>query len=192
MYAIRKVNNMYLEKAGKENTQRTLQIAKEEAMKRGIGHIVVASTFGETGLAAAQLLKGTGIELVVVTPNTGIREPDLQTFDPEIRKKIEGMGGKIHTGTMVLRGLGTALKERGSLSYEQAVADTLRMFGQGTKVVIEIVAMSADAGLIPFADVIAVAGTGRGADTAAVIKANSSNRFFDIKLREYLVKPLDF
>ncbi|VVB86954.1 Pyruvate kinase, alpha/beta domain [uncultured archaeon] len=183
---------MYFEKAGKENTQRTLQIAKEEASKRGISHIVVASTFGDTGLAAAELLRGTGIKLIVVTHNTGIREPNLQTFDPEIKKKIESMGGKVHTGTMVLRGLGTALKERGSISYEQAVADTLRIFGQGTKVVVEIVAMSADAGLIPFSDVIAVAGTGRGADTAAVIKASSSNKFFDIKLREYLVKPLDF
>lgn len=183
---------MYFEKAGKENTQKTLQIAKEEAVKRGISHIVVASTFGETALAAAHILNGTGINLVVVTHNTGIREPDLQTFDPEIRKKIENMGGKVHTGTMVLRGLGTALKEKGSLSYEQTVADTLRIFGQGTKVMVEIVAMSADAGLIPFSDVIAVAGTGRGADTAAVIKANSSNRFFDIKVREYLVKPSDF
>lgn len=183
---------MYFEKAGKENTQRTLQIAKEEALKRGIHHIVVASTFGDTGLAAAHILKGTGIKLIVVTHNTGIRELNLQTFDPEIKKKIESMGGKVHTGTMVLRSLGTALKERGSLSYEQTVADTLRIFGQGTKVVVEIVAMSADAGLIPFSDVIAVAGTGTGADTAVVIKANSSNRFFDIKLREYLVKPLDF
>ncbi|MFA4957986.1 MAG: hypothetical protein WC556_13545 [Candidatus Methanoperedens sp.] len=183
---------MYFEKAGKENTQKTLQIAKEEALKRGISHIVVASTFGETAVAAAEMLKDTGIKLVVVTHNTGIREPNLQTFDPEIKKKIENMGGKVHTGTMVLRGLGTALKEKGSISYEQTVADTLRIFGQGTKVMVEIVAMSADAGLIPFSDVIAVAGTGRGADTAAVIKANSSNRFFDIKLREYLVKPYEF
>jgi len=44
--------------------------------------------------------------------------------------------------------LGTALKEKGSLTYEQTVADTLRIFGQGTKVMVEIVAMSADAGLI--------------------------------------------
>jgi hypothetical protein len=183
---------MYFEKAGKENTQKTLQIAKEEALKRGIDHIVVASTFGETALAASEILRGTGIKLVVVTHNTGIREPNLQTFDPEIKNKIENMGGKVHTGTMVLRGLGTALKERGSPSYEQIVADTLRIFGQGTKVMVEIVAMSADAGYIPFSDVIAVAGTGRGADTAAIIKANSSNRFFDIKLREYLVKPCDF
>ena len=183
---------MYFEKAGKENTQRTLQIAKEEALKRGINHIVVASTFGDTGLAASHMLKDTGIKLIVVTHNTGIREPNLQTFDPEIKKKIESMGGKVHTGTMVLSGLGTALKERVSQSSEQIVADTHRILGQGTKVAVDIIAMSADAGLIPFADVIAVAGTGRGADTAAVIKANSSNRFFDIKLREYLVKPLDF
>jgi len=183
---------MYFEKAGKENTQKTLQIAKEEALKRGINHMVVASTFGDTALAASEMLRGTGIKLVVVTHNTGIREPGLQTFDPEIKNKIENVGGKVHTGTMVLRSLGTAIKEKGSASNEQIVADTLRIFGQGTKVVIEIVAMSADAGLIPFSDVIAVAGTGRGADTAAVIKANSSNRFFDIKLREYLVKPRDF
>ena len=36
---------MYFEKAGKENTQRTLQIAKEEALKRGIGSV---TNFDET------------------------------------------------------------------------------------------------------------------------------------------------
>ncbi len=183
---------MYFEKAGKENTQRTLQIAKEEAIKRGIKHIVVASTSGDTGLAAAELLKGTGINLIVVTHNTGIREEGVQPFSPDTRNKIEELSGHVHTGTMVLRGLGTALKEKGGHSHEQVVADTLRIFGQETKVVIEITAMSADAGLIPFSDVIAVSGTGKGADTAAVIKANSSNRLFDIKLREYLVKPKNF
>ncbi len=78
---------MYFEKAGKENTKKALQIAKEKALKRGISHIVVASTFGETALAAAEIFKGTGIKLVVVTHNKGIRE-------------IENMGGKVHTGTM--------------------------------------------------------------------------------------------
>ena len=47
---LKKVNKMYFEKAGKENTERTLLIAKEEALKRGINHIVVASTFGDTAL----------------------------------------------------------------------------------------------------------------------------------------------
>ncbi len=100
---------MYSEKAGKENTQRTLQIAKEEAIKRGIKHIVVASTYGDTGLAAAELLKGTEINLIVVTHNTGIREEGVQPLSPDTRNKIEELGGHVHTGTMVLRGLGTAL-----------------------------------------------------------------------------------
>jgi uncharacterized protein len=66
------------------------------------------------------------------------------------------------------------------------------MFGQGIKVCVEIAAMAADAGLIPAGDVIAVGGTGRGADTAAVIAADSSNRFFNIKVREILAKPVEF
>jgi hypothetical protein len=32
----------------------------------------------------------------------------------------------------------------------------------------------------------------QGADTAAVIAADSSNRFFNIKVREILAKPVDF
>ena len=52
--------------------------------------------------------------------------------------------------------------------------------------------MAADAGLIPSEDVLAIAGTGRGADTAVIIGANSSNRFFDIKVREILAKPMGF
>jgi hypothetical protein len=55
-----------------------------------------------------------------------------------------------------------------------------------------MVAMAADAGLIPCEDVIAIAGTARGADTALLIGAHSSNRFFDIKIKEVLVKPRNF
>ena len=60
------------------------------------------------------------------------------------------------------------------------------------KVCVDIVAMATDASLIPVEDVISVAVTGRGADTVTVIAANSTNRFFDIKVREILAKPRDF
>jgi uncharacterized protein len=96
------------------------------------------------------------------------------------------------TPNFFLRGLGAALRTRYNFSHEQVVADTLRMFGQGIKVCVEIAAMAADAGLIPAGDVIAVGGTGRGADTAAVIAADFSNRFFNIKVREILAKPVEF
>jgi len=52
--------------------------------------------------------------------------------------------------------------------------------------------MAADAGLVPPADVVCVAGTGRGADTAAVVRAVPSNMFFDLKIRAYVAKPYNF
>ncbi|MBT9537472.1 MAG: hypothetical protein IVZ94_05020 [Nitrospirae bacterium] len=50
--------------------------------------------------------------------------------------------------------------------------------------------MAADAGLIPEEEeVLAVAGTGRGADTVMVIKSAVSKRFLDLKALEILAKP---
>jgi len=183
---------MYFEKAGKSNTDATLKIAKKVLLERGIKNIVVASTSGYTGLKAAELFRDTSAGLIVVTHNTGFKESGVQEFDSGIRKKIETFGGKVYTGTMVLRGLGSAIRGKGGYTYEQIVADTLRMLGQGIKVCVEIVAMASDAGLIPPEDVIAVAGTGKGADTAVIVKADSSNHFFQIKIREILAKPREF
>jgi len=183
---------VYFQKAGKENTQDTLRIAKEEALKRGIRFVLVASTAGETGLAAARLFHESGVQVIIVTHNSGFKEPGEQEFYRKVREEITILGGIVYTGTHVLRGLGAALRTRYNFSHEQVVADTLRMFGQGIKVCVEIAAMAADAGLIPAEDVIAVGGSGRGADTAAVIAADSSNRFFNIKVREILAKPVEF
>ncbi|MBW2121241.1 MAG: hypothetical protein JRH07_05270 [Deltaproteobacteria bacterium] len=183
---------MYFDKAGTENTEATLQIAKEEALKRKINHIVVASTCGDTGLKMAEMLEGTGVSLVVVSHNVGFKEPGKGEFDADKARRIAGLGGRVLTATMVLRNTGTAIREKQGYSQQDLIANVLRMLGQGMKVCVEIVAMAADAGLIPFADVVAVAGTSRGADTAVIIGADSSNRFFDIKIREILAKPREF
>jgi hypothetical protein len=53
--------------------------------------------------------------------------------------------------------------------------------------------MAADSGLIPIdEDVVAIAGTGRGADTALRIQPANSSRFFHLKIREIIAKPRDF
>jgi hypothetical protein len=180
---------MAFEKPGPKNTEITLDTAIRAAKERKISHLVVASTFGETGLLGAKKLKGSGISLVVVSHNMGFKTPGDVEFRPETRKEIEALGGRVLTGTMVLRSLGTALRDKFGGSEQEIVAHTLRMFGQGMKVCVEITAMAADAGLVPPTDIIAVAGTGRGADTAVIVAAQSSNRFFDIKIREVLIKP---
>jgi len=70
------------------------------------------------------------------------------------------------------------------------IAQTLRLFGQGMKVVVEITAMAADAGAVPVdRDVIAIAGAGRGADTAVVVKPAYSHSLFDMVVREIIAKP---
>lgn len=176
----------------KAPTDDVLRLAVQTAQAREISHLVIASTTGATAHKAVNLIQNSGLKLVVVTHNYGFSEPGAQEFDPNIRREVETIGGKVLTGTMVLRSLGTAIRTRFQYSETELVNATLRMFGQGIKVVVEIVAMASDAGLIPPSDVIAVAGTGRGADTAAILAANSSNHFFDIKIREIIVKPSEF
>ena len=53
--------------------------------------------------------------------------------------------------------------------------------------------MVADAGLIPIdRDIIAIAGSSSGADTALLIKPANASRFFDLKIKEIIAKPKDF
>jgi hypothetical protein len=184
---------LYFNDTGAKHTDEVLEIAKVEAVKRNIKHVVVASTKGDTGVKAARLFAGSGIQVIVVAHNTGFKDEGQNELEAEKRAEIEKLGGVIYTGTMVLRGLGTAIRQRcGNFSHEQIVAMTLRMFCEGVKVCVEMTAMIADAGLIPFGDIIAVAGTARGADTCVLLRANSSNKFFDIKVREILAKPAVF
>ncbi len=183
---------VYFEKAGRENTRAALEIALKAYKERGLKHVVVASTFGDTGLAAAELFKDTDANLVVVTHNVGFKEPGKLEMTQEMRARIEVLGAKVYTGTMVFRNIGTAIRECQHYSQQDLIANTLRLFGQGIKVCVEIALMACDAGLIPPEDVITVAGTARGADTVAIIQAMPSNKLFSLKVREILAKPYDW
>lgn len=174
---------------GYKNTDQALTVLSDGIKRYGVEQVVIASTYGNTGLAAAELLKETGVRLVVVTHNVGFKEPGSHEMTGEMRQAIEALGATVYTGTMPFRNIGTAIRERLSYSQQDVIANTLRLFGQGMKVCVEIVMMAADAGLITPLNVLAVAGTGRGADTVALIKPQSSNRLFDLKVRDILVKP---
>ena len=184
---------MYFDRPGPENTGTVIEIMLKAARERGLRHLVVAGT---VGTSARQLLNAMGdsdLKIVVVSHNVGFSEEGKTTFDPEVRAALTQAGHHVLTATMATRNLNKAVSTRfGGYSETELITATLRMFGQGMKVCPEIAAMAADAGLIPFHDVIAAAGTGRGWDTAVVIRANSSNRFFDIKVREILCKPRSF
>ena len=181
----------YFEQKGPDNTGDCLEVVKKAASELNCKNIVVASTNGDTGRLFAEGLKEMDINLVVVTHSHGFREPNSTEFSDDARKAITAAGGAIYTGTMITHSIETSLAKSFSGIYPTIlVAQTLRIFGQGTKVCCEIVMMAADAGLIPEgAEVIAVAGTGHGADTVTVLKAMPSKRFLDLKVLEILAKP---
>ena len=183
---------MYFEQAGIENTEKTLEVAFRYARDNQVKHIIVASTSGHTARMLLDRFPHQPFTIVVVTHNTGFKAPGEQEFPDDLRDELTAHGIRVLTGTMVLRSLGTAIRGLAGYSEQDLVASTLRMLGQGIKVCVEIVAMACDAGLAPPEDVIAVAGTGHGADTACLVKGDSSNRFFQIKVREILAKPKEF
>ena len=183
---------VYFKEAGKQNTDALLRLVKEYLEKANIKDVVVASTTGETGTKASRIFKGYNI--VVVTHCFGFREPEKTELQEEHKREILANGARIFTGTHALSSVERAIrKDFGTIQSLELIANTLRLMGEGTKVCVEITLMAADAGLIPVnRDIIAIAGTGRGADTALRIKPANASRFFDLKIREVIGKPYDF
>ncbi|RJQ55291.1 MAG: hypothetical protein C4526_03835 [Nitrospiraceae bacterium] len=181
----------YFEKTGPENTEKCLEIAGRAIDESGYKHIVVATTSGSAGVLFAEGLKDKDVNLVAVTHSSGFKEPNSLELTQEARERIQSAGATIYTGTMITHSLETALAKKFSGVYPTLlIAQTLRRFGEGVKVCCEIVMMAADAGLVPEDDeVMAVAGTGRGADTVTVIRSVTSKRFLDLKVLEILAKP---
>ncbi|MGB9959329.1 MAG: pyruvate kinase alpha/beta domain-containing protein [Candidatus Bathyarchaeales archaeon] len=183
---------LYFQNTGKENTEVLLNFVKEYAEKEGLRNIVVASTTGETGAKASKVFKGYNV--VVVTHCFGFRRLGENELKESYKREILENGAKLFTGTHVLSSVERALRENfNAIGPLELIANTLRLMGEGTKVCVEITLMAADAGLIPIdRDIIAIAGTGRGADTALRMQPANTQRFFDLKIKEVIAKPLTF
>lgn len=184
------VTTTYFETPGKANTDETLRITRRRAEELGIKTIVVSSTNGDTAAAAVDAFRGTGARIIAVGHAAGWRTPNTQEFTDENRRKVEGAGGAVLTASHGFAGIDRALRTRTNMSLLGIIASTLNLFCAGIKVVCEIAVMAADSGLIRTdEDVIVIAGTGRGADTAVVLRPANSINFFDLRIKELLCKP---
>ncbi len=180
---------VYFEKPGAANTERTLAIAKKRAEELGIKTILVASTQGDTGIRAVELFRGC--KVIAVTHSTGFVKPNFQELTDETRAAIESAGGRVLTCQHAFGGVGRAVRKKlNTYELEEIVAHTLRIFGEGTKVAFEIALMAADAGLVRTdEEIIVIGGTGRGADTAIIMRPANAQTFFDIEILEFLCRP---
>jgi len=179
----------YWNKPGKENTDKTIDVALTRARQLNIKNFVIASCSGAT--TKKLLKKGKNIKIVSISHQAGFYKPGMCEMNKKAAEFLQKKGVTVYTGTHFFGGFGRAIRLKyGGLEPEELAANTLRIFGEGLKVTIEIAIMALDAGLIPYdREIIAIGGTGKGADTAIVCVPRHSKEFFSFEVREIICKP---
>lgn len=178
----------YYDTPGSGNTDDVLALSAARARALGISQVVVASTHGETALKAKRAFpEGTNVVAVSISAAFSAEGWVMQ---PEERQDLVAAGIRVLTG---LHSLGDDISE--AMSGEawpanRIVRETLYRFSQGMKVAVEVAVMAAEGGLLDLeADVIAIAGSDSGADTAVVLKPAYARDFRKLKIREILAMP---
>jgi hypothetical protein len=176
----------------KGNTVQALEIGAAEAI-RLCAPLIVATSSGDTAVAGLSVAREKGIfdKLCIVTSVYGSRGPNNNGMKEENKKLLDESGVKIVTAAHVLSGAERAMSTKWHGVYPvEIIAHTLRMFSQGVKVAVEVGAMALDSGAIAHGvPVVAVAGTGRGADTVVVLTPAYTQDIFATKIHEILCKP---
>jgi len=183
----------YFDVHGEVNTAKTIELARERAEELGIGKVVIAS---ETGLSALKVLDAfEGSEVIVVSSAAGtavegslIGDLKIGIPDPEMMEKLEGRGARVVRGTDPFWNLAahTQLVDVGRLGMM-----FYKVVCGGLHVCMTAVLEATDAGhLAQGEEVVALAGSFVGLDTAIVAGAANSVNFFDaFEVREIICKP---
>jgi hypothetical protein len=183
----------YFNKPGERNTKTLLDAVARRAKELSIHRVIVATCSGRTAMAARKVLD-PDIQIIAVTHYTGFEKPNHQELSRAKRRELESWGVSVLTCQHAFGGVGRGIRRKlATYQVDEIMAYTLRTFGQGTKVAVEIALMAADAGFVRTdGDIISIGGTSEGADTALVLRPANSSGFFDLKIREIIAKPRDF
>lgn len=181
---------VYFTEPGSRNTGMVLDSVRRRSQQLNIKTVLVASVSGQTALKAREVLD-PATKIIAVSHVTGFTEPNQQEMPPEVRQELISKGVTVLTAQHAFGGVGRGIRKRlGSYQVDEIIAYTLRIFGNGTKVAIELALMAADAGLVRTdQDVISVAGTSKGVDTALVLQPSNSADFLSLKVKEIIGKP---
>ena len=181
---------------GAGQTSQTLEVAVKAALLRSISHLVVATNTGATAMMLMDHLatedREGRIQVVAVTHSSGFAVPGENEMTAEMRANLTSRGCLLVTAAHALSGAERSLSRKFNGIYPlEMIAQTLRLFGQGTKVALEISLMAMDNGALPYQKpVIAIGGTGHGADTAVLLTPGYSANFLDSRIHVILCKPL--
>jgi len=188
----------YFDEPGEGNTELVIEAVSQRLEVGGIKKVIVASTSGETAAKFARRLKGkAGLICVSEAPyrrEWGEQWPCLkQEFGEELERLNVAVIDKapyvFHNSVL------EAARWPGGFP-ERLVKETLYCFGQGMKVAVEVALIGVSCGYVtPYEDVIGVGGSGRGADTAIVLRATYPASLFDrdtakrLEIKEIIAMP---
>jgi len=183
----------YFYKPGGKNTKAVLEVVSGRAKELSVGKVLIASCSGRTAFEALNVF-GKDIKIIAVTHATGYAKPNFQELDEKDRLKLEEHGVTVLTCQHAFGGVGRGVRNKlATYQVDEIMAYTLRIFGQGVKVAVELALMAADAGLVRTdEDIISVGGTARGVDSALVLQPANSSHIFDLKVKEVICKPAAF
>jgi hypothetical protein len=190
----------YFHVCGQTNTEKTLKLAIQRANELGINKLVVASETGLSAFKATEMLQNSGISLIVVTSaantkieNTAIGNLKIGIPDPKTWVKLEKSGARIVRATDPLYNIGVAFEHKGILTLAMIIRLCLKMISSGTAVCITATLMATDNGLLKEGEeVVAVAGSWIGLDTALVVQATNSVNLLKpgaMQIKEIICKP---
>lgn len=193
-------NIFYFKSCGQIDTEKTLELAIQRARELGVRKLIVASETGLSALKAVEMLRDSGIDLIVVTSAAGtkveqtiIGDLKIGIPDPKIWNELEKKGAKIVRATDPLHNIGAALENRGIPTLATFVRHCLRMISSGTAVCVSTTMMAVDNGALNEGEeVVAAAGSWVGLDTAVVLRATNSVNLLKseaMQIKEIICKP---
>jgi len=190
----------YFDVCGQVNTEKALELAIQRAHELKIKKLVVASETGLSALKAADMVGDSGINLIVVTSSAGteientiIGDLKIGIQDKNIWNQLEEKGAKIVRATDPLYNIGAALEHKGIPTLATLIRLCLKMISSGTAVCVTATLMATDSGSLKEGEeIVTVAGSWIGLDTALVVRATNSVNFFKagaIQIKEIICKP---
>jgi len=189
----------YFNEPGEGDTQLVIEAVSQRLEAGGVDKVIVASDSGETAAKFAANLKGKA-ELICVSGGPSRREggEEWPSLKQELRQDMERLGvAIIDRAPYVFHSSVLEAAEGAGAFPERLIMETLYCFGQGMKVAVEVALMAVSSGYVaPFQDVIAVGGSGTGADTAIVLRATYPAALFDkdpskkMEIKEIIAMPI--
>jgi len=194
-------STVYFERAGPLNTTSLLDAVSERLGLKDVRIVVVPVTTGRTAELFTSRLRNEA-EIVTVSEDEAVSACRRVAYteggllEKLVGKRLGKTLGKVESSQR---------REIFDLTFLpfcgekwNLVSEPFYAFGQGMKVAVEVSVAAVEIGKVkPYTDVVAVGGTGEGADTAIIVRTSTQGEAFGsrpdrrLSVREVVAMPIE-